>query len=970
MEEDTNLIGKQIATYRLSEEIASGHFGTVYQAQHILTDRVVALKMLHVHPPVLERFMQDAQFVTRLQHRHILSVSEMGWHDGRPYFVSEYMAGGSLRQRLNETPVLPWDQALSILQQIGEALRYAHQQKIVHCDLKPENILFNAQGELVVTDFCIATVLSTMSVEQLADLRDNSPYTAPEQFLGKVSKKNDQYALACMAYEMLTGQLPFSASDLSASHKELKPIPPRHFNEEIPPHSEDAILKALATKRSFRYDDLSAFVKGLQTPSRRDRMTDALVEQATTLLFYRQYEEAVLIYEQAIRLDPRLAVAYARMADALVKLERFEEAVLAYEQAMHHNYRLGDIYTSRADALMKLERFEEAVVAFDRAAVINPHDPPIYNNKGYALCHLARFEEALAAFEQTLLLDPTHVVACISKGNVLIRLGRYKEAVEAFDHALRLYPHFAETHNNKGHALDRLKRYEEAMQSYNRAIELDPDNPITYNNKGYTLHSLKRYEEAVQAFDEALSLDPSNRDAFHGKMLTLLGQQTEALIQELGISDRAPDLESFKENALSSEWDKMLAVEEQILDVDSNNADLPDLQRDAQGNINWLEEALKDFEESLRLDPGNPCALNGKGEVLVRLKRFAEALPALEEAVSINPNYAMAHNNKGDALFGLECYEEALKAYDCALSAEPKKIFAADNKKTDPNDPNWFTEMLVRDLNTRQQAVEINRASVYESKGDTLYQLKLYEDAIEAYEQASCIDPRSISAYNSKGNTLSKLERFEEAIEAYEQALRIEPTSLALYTNKAYALNQLDRYEETLRVYEQMLHLDPNNPVTYNNKGFALYCLKRHEEALEAYQQSLELDPNNAIVHTNKGRALLALKRYTKALAAFAQSSRLDPDYAGAYDGKAMALYHLNRIEEAAETVELAHHDDADFYNRKGMALLELSQYDEALYAFEQALRIDPHHADASGNKSFILALRRVYKIGKEFGLA
>jgi tetratricopeptide (TPR) repeat protein len=871
MEEATTLIGQQISTYRLTEEIASGRFGTVYQAQHILTDRVVALKLLHMHLPVRERFMQDAQFVTSLQHRHILSVAEIGLYDGRPYFVSEYMVRGSLRQRLNETPILSWDQALSILLQIGEALRYAHQQKIVHCDLKPENILFNAQGEAVVTDFWIATLLSTMSVEQLADLRGNSPYMAPEQFLGKVSKKNDQYALACMAYEMLTGQLPFSASDLStlgSKYKILKPIPPRQFNEEIPPHSEDAILKALAAKRSFRYDDLTSFLKGLQTPSRRDRITSELVEQASTLLFYRQYEEAALIYERAIRLDPTLAVAYARMADALVKLERLEEAVLAYEQAMRHNYRLGDIYISRAYALMKLERYEEVLAAFDQAAGINPDDPSIYNNKGY------------------------------------------------------------------------------------------------------TLHSLKRYEEAVQAFDEALRLDPDNRDAFHGKMLTLLDQQTEALMQQLGISDRVPDFESFKENALrSSEWDEILAVEAQAIDIDANMADIPDLQRDVQGNVDWLEEALKDFEESLRLNPGNPCALNGKGEVLVRLKRFADALPALEEAVSVNPNYAMAHHNKGDALFGLARYEEALEAYDQALSADPKKTLAINNKKTDPGDANWFTEMLVRDLNARQQALEINRASVYESKGDTLYQLKMYNEAIEAYEQTSRIDPRSISAYNSKGNTLSKLERYEEAVQAYEQALRIEPTSIVLYTNKAFALNQLERYEEALGVYEQMLRLDPNNPVTYNNKGFALYCLKRYEEALEAYQQSSELDSNNAVVYTNKGRALLGLKRYTKALAAFEQSSHLDPNYASAYDGKAMALYHLDRIDEATETIELAHHDDADFYYRQGMVLLDLNEYDEALSAFEQALRIDPHHVDASSNKSFILALRRVYKIGKELGL-
>ena len=150
--------------------------------------------------------MQEAQFLVGLQHRYILSVVEVGCNDGRPYFVSEYVSGGSLRQRLNETPLLPVDQGLAILKQVGEALRYTHQQKIVHCDLKPENILFNAQGEAVLTDFGMAIVLSTMSVKQLADLAGSSSYLAPEQFRGQVSTKTDQYALGSIAYELFTGQ--------------------------------------------------------------------------------------------------------------------------------------------------------------------------------------------------------------------------------------------------------------------------------------------------------------------------------------------------------------------------------------------------------------------------------------------------------------------------------------------------------------------------------------------------------------------------------------------------------------------------------------------------------------------------------------------------------------------------------------------------------------------------------------------
>src|SRR5437667_4084752 len=253
MEEETTLIGKQIGNYRLSEEIGSGKFGTVYRAQHIMTERVVALKVLHLPTAEDERFMQAAQFLESLQHRHILSVVDRGVDNGRPYLVSEYMSGGSLRQRLNQMAVLPRDQVFTILNQGAEAMIYAHKQKIVHCDIKPENILFDAEGEVVLTDFGMAIVLSTMSVEQLAELKDSSPYMAPEQFLGKVSRKTDQYALGCIAYEMLAGQRPSCSFDRGFRYiwDKEEPACLRKIDPQIPRYTDEAILKAIAMRRGF-----------------------------------------------------------------------------------------------------------------------------------------------------------------------------------------------------------------------------------------------------------------------------------------------------------------------------------------------------------------------------------------------------------------------------------------------------------------------------------------------------------------------------------------------------------------------------------------------------------------------------------------------------------------------------------------------------------------------------------------------
>src|SRR2546426_7839079 len=163
MANNHSLIGKLVGNYRIIAELKSGSFGSVYRAKHHVfeDDPVVAIKLLHAHlssPPEHEQFLQEARWLKKLKHPHILSVLDAGTQDGMPYIVMEYAPGGSLRDRLDKqvgTP-LPLDEAIAILTHIGEALHHAHHQTIVHCDLKPDNVLFNARNEALLADFGIA----------------------------------------------------------------------------------------------------------------------------------------------------------------------------------------------------------------------------------------------------------------------------------------------------------------------------------------------------------------------------------------------------------------------------------------------------------------------------------------------------------------------------------------------------------------------------------------------------------------------------------------------------------------------------------------------------------------------------------------------------------------------------------------------------------------------------------------------
>ncbi len=271
--------GEQIAGYRVLTRLGCGGFGCVYLGQHPrLINRFVAIKVFTGNVESEEeqaRFLQEALLLDQLRHPHILPILDIGIEEDRlrgslPYLITEYAPNGSLRDRLEAIPgPLSPKEALPILSQVGKALQYAHEHDVVHCDLKPENILFTAQRQALLADFGIAAILSSAKTKQ-GGLVGTLEYMAPEQFDDKVSTKSDQYALGCIAYELLTGQQPFSAHDRSAlmyQHLSVAPLPPRQLNPALPQHIDQAILKALAKDREDRYPDVAAFLAALHRAS-------------------------------------------------------------------------------------------------------------------------------------------------------------------------------------------------------------------------------------------------------------------------------------------------------------------------------------------------------------------------------------------------------------------------------------------------------------------------------------------------------------------------------------------------------------------------------------------------------------------------------------------------------------------------------------------------------------------------------
>jgi serine/threonine protein kinase len=579
-----NFTGREIGNYRIVAVIDSGTFGTVYRAEHlVLSKRVVAIKVLHAYLGSMaerEQFRQEAQFLEKLRHPHVLSILDIGFAEGFGYLITEYAANGSLRdllRRQSDRP-LPTEQALSILTQVGQALDYAHQQNIIHRDLKPENILFTAEGNALLADFGIAVVLATASMKLIDNIGTPS-YMAPEQFRGIVSKEADQYALGCIAYELLTGRRPFTAPDfisMGFMHANELPRPPTQYNPQIPSALEGALLKALAKERADRYSSVSDFIHTLQKSVTRpiaplDHTRARWLIEGNTLYGLGHYPEALNAYEQALCLDPNSVLAYNGKGNALGSLRRYPEALEAFEQALRLDHNSVAAYNGKGNALRVLKRYQEALEAYEQAIRLDPSFAFAYYGKGRALYNLKRHKEALKAYEQALRLDPNSAFTYHGIGNSLYELKRYQEALRAYEQAIRLDHSYVAAYCGKGQALYELKRCQQALEAFEQALRLDHNSVVAYNGKGHVLGCLKRYQEALDAFEQALRLDHNSVAAHDGKG-----------------------------NALRA--------------------------------LKRYQEALEAYEQALRLDPSFAFAYYGKGDTLSDLGRYLEAKEAYEQA--------------------------------------------------------------------------------------------------------------------------------------------------------------------------------------------------------------------------------------------------------------------------------------------------------------------------------------------------
>jgi len=506
--------------YEVVRKIGQGGFGVVYEGRDPFIKRRVAIKTCSAEDEEMRRrFFREAEIVGTLQHRHIVTVFDLGQQEGVPYLVQEYLTGEDLAHKIKRRDLIDDYTKLSYLIQVAEGLEYAHAQGVVHRDIKPANIRILEDGSVKIMDFGIAKLASAETqLTHTGMAMGTAGYLPPEQIRGeKVDLRADIFSYGVMSYELLAGQRPFVADNMSAVLFQIigqEPAPLSSVWRECPPALERLVRKSLAKNPGERYASFTPLLADLRPLREQVRGHAAPVapapELATQVISSAQTAvelETLRGLEKRLResvekgdltaAELELTMARKRHGDSATfsqvmdpLMARIAEIRKAWEEDRQRTERLAGL-VERARTLRDEQNLDEARLALTAALDLDPKNQEVQSL-------LRTLDEAIEKKQYEAREKEAARVAAATVEE-LLRAGQLERAEEALAGAL--HRHGAREPLPAAQKLVQLKKLERRDAAVKDRLE-----------RAQTLAQAHRPAEAQEILREALQLHPENQE--------------------------------------------------------------------------------------------------------------------------------------------------------------------------------------------------------------------------------------------------------------------------------------------------------------------------------------------------------------------------------------------------------------------------------------------------------------------------
>jgi serine/threonine-protein kinase len=851
-----------IPGYKVEDLLGRGGMGVVFRARHLRLNRVVALKMTlagaYAGPLERSRFQREAEAVARLQHTNVVQVYDVGDSDGRPYFTMEYVAGGSLAQKLSGVPQ-PALEAAALIAALAGAVQVAHQSEIVHRDLKPGNILLMADGTPKISDFGLARRLDGATALTWSGAALGTPsYMAPEQAAGKpdaVGPPADIYSLGAILYEMLTGRPPFRAESAAATVEQVltrDPVPPSRLNPTVPRDLETICLKCLHKEPGKRYsaaDDLAADLgRVLRNEPIRARPTGRMEH---LLRWVRRRPAAaglitavVLLVSTAgvgaLVLSQQQLAAHTRLIQTDKDVRRVIEQAQVKLNAGWPEHDLAKLKEARNDA--------DQAESISRSGGSSPE-----------------LHQEVEAFREDAARRLEHATKNRALMEAVLDVSGLQDTLPLDQPTLD--GQYAAAFRQWGCDVDKTAEAEVVAR-----LRQEPDvviQELIAGLDGWMIERQQRRrppEEWRRLFRIADQLDRSDRRR-RLRVLLVEGLPPRAA-QVAGLVGLGSPWPPLWEQTHGNTWRHLLEVRREIDPTAEPVLTVILLARacNAVGDLKAAEELLSQADTAR---PGQVVLLSALAELLERQgpSRLGEAIGYYRAARGLRHKLGIALSM---ALYGVGQAKQA------------EKIL----RELIPQQPDFY---------------------VYSRLGNALYWQQKYAEAEAAYRKAIALNPRYGGTYSNLGAVLNMQRRHVEAEAAARKAIALEPDYGTSYNTLGVALGNQGRYAEAETVFVKAVALQPDYS-TYANLGRALVEQRKYVEAEPVLSKAIALQPNNveAMTYTNLGRSLVGQQKHAQAEAAFHRAIALEPVMGEPRFFLGFELMQQARFHEAAAALKEA----------------------------------------------------------------
>jgi TolB-like protein/predicted Ser/Thr protein kinase/Flp pilus assembly protein TadD len=807
--------------YELVEEIGRGGQGVVYRARQKSLNRTVALKVIGLGhwatEAHLKRFRREAEAAASLDHSGIVPIYEVGERDGSCYFSMKLVEGGQLDEVLRREPMLP-RRAAELIAKVARTVHYAHEHRILHRDIKPGNILLDAKGEPHLTDFGLARLVETEStVTRTLEVLGTPSYMAPEQAVGNnaaLTAATDVYGLGAVLYQLITGHPPFAGGTTYETIKLLldtEPRQPRLWNPKIDRDLSTICLKCLEKDPKRRYSsavalaiDLERWLKHEPIHARRTGviarigkwirrntttavLLAALVTLVTVLaaLFFNREPArppagiAVLPFENLDGNNSDAVLAGSLQDDILTRLAKVaglkvisRTSVMRYRGVRNMQQIREGLHVSHV--LEGSVRREGDSIHLNAQLIDTQTDEHVWAE------HYDRPVSDLFAIQTDLaqkVTDQLHAkLSASEKAALEERPTKDLKAYNLYYEAASLIDQIGSAEEGK----DQEKAYLHAMALLTQAIARDPDFVLAYCRlaeanvefyfKGYD-RSSRRLELAKAATDSAFRLQPDSGEA-HLALATYYYHcyyDYDRARDELDLARR-----SLPNNARIFQWSGLI---------------------DRRQN-RW-NDAVRNFNDALELDPQNRQILGGNTQIYLFLRDYKKAKEMRERLVALHPK---------------EDRRWATAEFDLFLRADTRAMHALLQKETDDNDEVSIERLRLalreHDTVAAERALERLRtlgedAINVRAVGDATFNRAHLEGLIDrmkgdavsaksAFTRARMQQEKVVSLQPQKGPFLTVLGLIDAALGQKEEALREGRRALELTPAEKDSLDAAD----------------------------------------------------------------------------------------------------------------------------------------------------------------------------------